>query len=122
MLPDKIRIEKIRAFGYHGVFPQEKANGQNFYVSLTLSLDLSAAGRSDDLKETVNYAEVVARVVEIVSRKPGFNLIEALAEKIAGSILNAFPQVENIEVEIHKPEAPIPASFGDVIVSVSRHR
>lgn len=122
MPDDKIRIEKIRAYGYHGVFPHEKSQGQNFYVSLTLSLDLQAAGKSDDLEQTVNYAAVVARVVEIVSARPGFNLIEALAEKIAASLLCEFPRVDALEVEIHKPEAPIPTPFGDVIVSVSRTR
>lgn len=119
---DKIRIEKIHTFGYHGVFPEEKERGQNFYVSLVLSLDLKAAGTSDDLTKTVNYAEVVARVVEIVSAKPGFNLIETLAEKIAGTLLRDFPLLQNVEVEIHKPEAPIPTPFGDVSVRISRSR
>lgn len=119
---DKIRIEKIRAYGYHGVFPHEKSQGQNFYVSLTLALNLQDAGKSDDLEQTVNYAAAVARVVEIVSARPGFNLIEALAEKIAASLLRDFPRIDTIDVEIHKPEAPIPTPFGDVIVSVSRTR
>lgn len=122
MPQDKIRIEKIHTFGYHGVFTEEKENGQNFYVSLTLFLDLRAAGTSDDLSRTVNYAAVVARVVEIVSAKPGFNLIEALAEKIAGTLLAEFPLLQALDVEIHKPEAPIPMPFGDVIVSISRSR
>lgn len=119
---DKIRIEKIRAYGYHGVFPEEKERGQNFYVSLTLFLDLRPAGTSDDLNKTVNYAAVVSRVVEIVSAKPSFNLIESLAEKIAETLLAEFPLLQALDVEIHKPEAPIPTPFGDVIVSVSRLR
>lgn len=122
MTQDKIRIEKIHAFGYHGVFPEEKERGQNFYVSLTLFLDLRAAGTSDDLSRTVNYATIVTRVVEIVSAKPGFNLIEALAEKIAGTLLTEFPVLQALDVEIHKPEAPIPTPFGNVIVSVFRSR
>lgn len=122
MQPDKIRIEKIHAFGYHGVLPEEKERGQNFYVSLTLSLDLKPAGTSDDLTQTVNYAEVVVRVVEIVSAKPGFNLIEALAEKIAENLLREFDLIQRLDVAIHKPEAPIPAPFGDVVVCISRTR
>lgn len=120
MPSDKIRIEKIHAFGYHGVFPEEKENGQNFYITLTLSLDLKPAGISDELAKTVNYAAVIARVVEIVSAKPGFNLIEALAEKIAGTLLAEFPLLKSIDVEIHKPEAPIPTPFGDISVRISR--
>lgn len=120
MPSDKIRIEKIHAFGYHGVLPEEKERGQNFYITLTLSLDLKAAGTSDDLTRTINYADVVARVVAIVSAKPGFNLIEALAEKIAATLLTEFDLLQNIEVEIHKPEAPIPTPFGDVAVCISR--
>lgn len=120
MPSDKIRIEKIHTFGYHGVFPEEKENGQNFYITLTLSLDLKPAGTSDELAKTVNYAAVIARVVEIVSAKPGFNLIEALAEKIAGTLLAEFPLLKSIDVEIHKPEAPIPTPFGDISVRISR--
>lgn len=120
MPSDKIRIEKIHTFGYHGVLPEEKERGQNFYVTLTLSLDLKPAGTSDDLTRTINYADVVARVVAIVSAKPGFNLIEALAEKIAATLLTEFDLLQNIEVEIHKPEAPIPTPFGDVAVCISR--
>lgn len=120
MPTDKIRIEKIHVFGYHGVLPEEKERGQNFYVTLTLSLDLKPAGTSDDLTRTINYADVVARVVAIVSAKPGFNLIEALAEKIAATLLTEFDLLQNIEVEIHKPEAPIPTPFGDVAVCISR--
>lgn len=120
MPSDKIRIEKIHTFGYHGVLPEEKENGQNFYITLTLSLDLKPAGTSDELAKTVNYAAVIARVVEIVSAKPGFNLIEALAEKIAGTLLTEFPLLKSIDVEIHKPEAPIPTPFGDISVRISR--
>lgn len=119
---DKIRIEKIQAFGYHGVLPEENLRGQNFFVSLELELDLQAAGTHDDLSLTVNYAEIIADVVALVESKPPVKLIETLAEKIAASLLEKFPRLLAVSVEVHKPEAPIPTPFADLCVAISRKR
>lgn len=122
MTHDKIRIEKIRAFGYHGVLPEENLRGQNFFITLELELDLRAAGTHDDLTQTVNYAEIIAHVVELVEAKPPVKLIETLAEKIAATLLESFPRICRINVEVHKPEAPIPTPFADLCVAISRER
>lgn len=116
---DRIRIEKIRVFGRHGVFPEERERGQDFFVSLELELDLRRAGETDALDETVNYAEIVAAVVAVVSADP-VNLIERLAEKIAGTLLRKFPKLSRVAVEVHKPHAPLPAPVADVSVRIVR--
>lgn len=118
---DRIRVEKIRVFGRHGVFPEERERGQDFFVSLELELDLRRAGETDALDETVNYADVVAAVVAVVSGEP-VNLIERLAEKIAGTLLRNFPKLERVAVEVHKPGAPLPAPVADVSVRILRAR
>ena len=118
---DRIRIEKIRVFGRHGVFPEERERGQDFFVSLELELGLRRAGETDALEETVNYADVVAAVVAVVSGAP-VNLIERLAEKIAGTLLRAFPKLARVAVEVHKPGAPLPAPVADVSVRILRAR
>lgn len=118
---DRIRVEKIRVFGRHGVFPEERELGQDFFVSLELELDLRRAGETDALGETVNYADVVAAVVAVVSGEP-VNLIERLAEKIAGTLLRNFPKLARVAVEVHKPGAPLPAPVADVSVRILRAR
>ncbi len=122
MTSDKIVIKNIRALGFHGVLPQENTSGQFFFVSLEATIDLTLAGKTDDLANTADYAEIIASVKKIVESKPPFKLIEALAEKIAGEILSAFPLIEKIRVEVHKPAAPVEAEVEDLYVSVERVR
>ncbi|MCD8298487.1 MAG: dihydroneopterin aldolase [Opitutae bacterium] len=122
MNSDKIVIKKIRAFGFHGVLPEERASGQPFLVSLEAELDLAPAGTTDDLAKTADYAKIAELTKKIVEQKPPFKLIEALAEKIAAEILRNFPQIKKITVEVHKPCAPIPAEFDDLYVAITRHR
>lgn len=117
---DEIRIEGIAVEAVHGVLPEERRRPQPFRVDATLRRDLSAAGRSDDLAQTVNYAEVAAIAVEVLSGPPR-NLIEALAEEIAGRLLAAFT-VDEVEVRVHKPEAPVGVPFADVSAAVRRYR
>jgi len=115
---DEIRIEGIAVEAIHGVLAEERRRPQPFRVDVTLRRDLSAAGRSDDLSDTVNYAEVAAIAVAVLTGPPR-NLIERLAEEIADRLLNAFA-VDEVEVRVHKPQAPVGVPFGDVSVAVHR--
>ena len=122
MNADVIKISRVRAFGWHGVLASERENGQDFFVSLELETSFAECAAGDDLSKAVNYADVVARVLEIVGARPPFNLIETLAEKIAREILAAFPRVARVSVEVSKPSAPVPADFADISVRISRSR
>jgi dihydroneopterin aldolase len=117
---DTVALTGITAFGYHGVFDFERRDGQPFSVDLVLHLDLRPAGTSDDLTRTAHYGEVAEQVSAIITGRP-FQLIEALAEKIAADILAGFP-VDAVDVTVHKPKAPIQVPFGDVAVTVHRSR
>ena len=117
---DLIRLTGVRAFGHHGVLDHEKRDGQEFVVDVVLSLDLQPAGVSDELARTVNYAEVAADVVAVVTGPPR-DLIETVAEEIAARTLDR-PLVEAVEVTVHKPQAPVGVPFGDVEVVVRRER
>lgn len=119
-MTDRIALHGIAARGHHGVLDFEKADGQRFSVDVTLEVDLRRAGATDDLAHTVNYAEVAADVVALVSGEP-LDLIESLAERIAAAALG-HPLVEAVDVTVHKPEAPVGVPFGDVSVSVRRER
>ncbi|MEW6448830.1 MAG: dihydroneopterin aldolase [Bacillota bacterium] len=115
---DKIFIEGMAFFGRHGVLPAERETGQRFLVDVTLSLDLSPAGCTDDLQKTVDYLEVHKTVEEIVCGG-SFRLLETLAETVAAALLEQFP-VSEVKVRIRKPGAPLPGYFEAVGVEVLR--
>ena len=117
-MTDRILLQGVAARGFHGVLDFEKHEGQTFVVDVTLELDLSEAGRSDDLSTTVSYAEVADDVVRRITG-PGFDLIERLAEVIAADALR-HDRVDAVEVVVHKPEAPVGQPFTDVQVRVRR--
>jgi dihydroneopterin aldolase len=120
MPQDRIRLHNMVFYGYHGVLAAEKEIGQRFVLDLVMYMDLREAGRKDDLKYTVNYAEVYHCVKQQVEEQR-FNLLEALAEAIADQVLLCFP-VQRIEVSVRKPSAPVVGIFDYVEVSIERER
>ncbi len=117
-MPDRIVLQGVSARGNHGVLDFEKRDGQTFVVDVTMTADLSLAGRTDDLAATVNYAEVAADVVARITG-PSFDLIERLAEVIADDVLR-HDLVGSVEVVVHKPQAPVGQPFTDVQVRLER--
>jgi len=117
---DRISLLGVEAVGHHGVLELERLGGQPFVVDVVLELDLSKAGRSDALSDTVSYAEVAGDVMARITGPP-FDLIERLAEVIADDVL-ARPLVAVVEVTVHKPQAPVGHPFTDVQVQVRRER
>lgn len=117
---DYIHLRDVEFYGYHGVLEAEKTLGQRFRVTLKLAVDLKEAGQTDDLNKTVSYAEVYELTKEIVEGKP-YKLIEAVAEKIAQTILSTFMnQVKGVQVEVIKPDPPIPGHYREVAVEITR--
>jgi dihydroneopterin aldolase len=119
-MADRITIRGISGTGHHGVFEHERVNGQPFSVDVTLSLDTSRAGRSDELAQTVDYGVVASDVHALIVGDP-VDLIETLAERIADACLR-WPAVDDVSVTVHKPRAPIEVPFDDVEVSITRRR
>ncbi|MDD2585698.1 MAG: dihydroneopterin aldolase [Syntrophomonadaceae bacterium] len=117
---DKITAKGLKFKGCHGVLTQEKTTPQEFIVDLGMFLDLRAAGLKDDLKLTVNYDEVFHQVENIVEKET-YNLIEALAEKIAAELLARFP-LQAVEVTVYKPDAPVEGDFDYFAVTIKRTR
>ncbi len=117
---DEITLTGVRAFGYHGVYPDERREGQEFVVDLTLHVPTGPAAASDDVADTVHYGELAEKVAAVVTGEP-VNLLERLAQRIADVVL-ADDRVQLVEVTVHKPSAPIPVPFGDVSVTVRRSR
>lgn len=120
MTRDRIALRGLRGHGHHGVYPEEREAGQPFVVDVVLSLDLAPAARSDDVRHTVHYGELAQRVVAIVEGEP-VDLVEALAQRVADTCLS-YDRVEQVEVTVHKPEAPVGVPFEDVSVTIVRTR
>lgn len=103
---DKIVLRDMKFYGYHGVYQEEKEVGQHFIVSVEMFVDLTAAGLSDNLEDTINYAEAYEAIKQIVE-KERYNLIETLGNEIAVMLLRRF-DIPKVKVIIDKPEAPLP--------------
>lgn len=117
---DRIAIQGIRVFAHHGVLASERELGQPFEIDLTLHVDLRAAGRSDRLADTVDYGLVAQRVAHAAASGP-FDLIEAVAERVANASLED-AAVLAVDVVVRKPRAPLPVVADHVRVEIHRER
>ena len=120
-MTDAIFVTGLSLHAYHGVMQHEAKVGQTFKLDLVLEMDLVAACRSDKLADTVGYDQVV----EVASRAfcaKRYRLVEAAAGAVADAILTRFATVSAVRVTVHKPHAPIAATFADVGVTIARSR
>ena len=117
---DRITLTGLRVHANHGVFDFERAAGQEFVIDVSVAVDLAAAASGDDLGRTVHYGELAEAVVAAVERDP-VDLIETVAERVAGVALG-WAAVDEVEVTVHKPQAPISVPFTDVSVTIVRGR
>jgi 7,8-dihydroneopterin aldolase/epimerase/oxygenase len=117
---DRIELIGMEFYGFHGVFAEEQALGQRFTVDAILTYPLQDAGKSDSLDLTVNYADVYARVKEIVEGPPK-KLLESVAESIADALFEQFP-VHAVEIRVVKEHPPIPGVIRQVAVRIQRQR
>ena len=117
---DKIILKGIQFHGYHGVAEAERQLGQKYEIDLELMTDLSAAGKTDDLTHTINYAQVVQLAIEIGTQR-SFQLFEALAETIAVTILTQF-QIDEVRIVVKKLSPPIEPHLSHAGVEIHRKR
>lgn len=120
-MSDRIFIRGIQVHAYHGVFEEENRLGQKFVFDVDYWVDAQPYARADDYSHAVSYSDVHDAVIE-VAKGPTLKLIEALAEKTAQTLLDRFPPIVMVRVELHKPGAPIHGVFSDVGVEVTRRR
>jgi len=115
---DTIEITGIRCYGYTGYLPEEQVLGQWFEVDVTLWLDLSVAGKSDGIEDTLDYRATIETVKKLV-KTAKFALVERLASAIASSILESV-KVTQVRVRLTKPAAPIPDFEGKITIDIVR--
>ncbi len=120
-MSDAIFVRGLVLHAYHGVMQHEAKVGQTFKLDLKLTIDLAEASRSDKLKHTVSYDTAVKAASEAFCARR-YRLVEAAAGAVAAAMLDGFPQVRAVAVTVHKPHAPIAATFDDVGVTVERTR
>jgi 7,8-dihydroneopterin aldolase/epimerase/oxygenase len=118
---DKIFVKGMSFYGYHGLYPEENKLGQRYTVSLTIELDLSKAGETDQMEDSIDYGQIYEITKQIVEGEAK-NLVEAVAEDIAQALLAQFPKMEAITVHVSKPGAPIPGNFETVAVEIHREK
>lgn len=117
---DKILVEQIEFYGYHGASDAEQSVGHRYAVDVELRMDTRPAGRSDDLRDTVNYSSVAKRIVAIGTGEQ-FRLLEALAARLAEAILSEFP-VESVRLRVRKISPPMNVIAATVGVEIERNR
>jgi dihydroneopterin aldolase/2-amino-4-hydroxy-6-hydroxymethyldihydropteridine diphosphokinase len=117
-MTDSIVISGLRELGVHGVLPEEQARPQPFEVDVALQVDLAAAGESDALEDTVDYAAVSEAIGRVVSSER-YHLLERLATRIA-EVCCADPRVVGVSVTVRKPKAPVRAMIDHVAVRIDR--
>jgi len=117
---DELAVTGIECFAHHGVFDFEKRDGQIFVVDLVLGFDTRAAAASDNLDHTVNYGSLALDVKAAVERDP-VDLVETVVQRIADVCL-LDDRVQWARVTLHKPDAPIDATYSDVALTITRTR
>ncbi|MDN5709377.1 dihydroneopterin aldolase [Planococcus citreus] len=116
---DYIHLNEMEFYGYHGVFSEEQKLGQRFRATVTLAVDLKHAGETDELEHTVHYGEAYETCREVIEGEPK-KLVEAVAETIAAELLNQFPLVQGVRVQLIKPDPPIPGHYKSVAIDITR--
>lgn len=117
MNPIEIEIDRLRIYAYHGVMPQERQVGNEFEVTVRLSYPADRAVESDRLEGTLNYAEAI-RVIEQVMAEPS-ELLEHVAGRIQKALTERFPAIAGGSIKVAKMNPPVGARIASVAVTLT---
>ncbi|XP_062199845.1 uncharacterized protein LOC133902247 isoform X2 [Phragmites australis] len=118
---DKLLLRGLQFHGFHGVKQEEKTLGQKFVVDVDAWMDLSTAGETDSMFDTVSYTDIY-RIVKDVVEGPSRNLLESVAHQIASSTLLNFPQISAVRVKVGKPHVAVQGIIDYLGVEILRYR
>ena len=118
---DSINIKGLEVFAHHGVYREENVLGQKFVVDVSMQVSTQEAGRSDDIRKSVNYGSVCDGIQKVMKNR-NYKLIETVAEEIADMILLTYDDVRGVNVTVKKPWAPVMVHVDTVSVSISRKK
>ena len=115
----QIIINNLNVFGYHGVYEQEKSNGQNFLVNIVADTSFEKAQKTDDLSNTIDYGTMCIFIKKFFEDK-AYDLLEKAANELALEIIYTFTEINTLRLEILKPDASINAEFDSVGVRIKK--
>ena len=119
---DKIYLNNLQFYANHGLLAEETVLGQRFNVDAVLAVDLAPAGQSDDMYDSVSYADVYTVIEDVVVHEAPTKLLERLAHKLAMRILGDFPLVEEVTIKVVKPDPHIRGIYDSVAIEIQRDR
>ncbi|HEU5078145.1 MAG TPA: dihydroneopterin aldolase [Opitutaceae bacterium] len=117
----KIFLKNAVFYGHHGDLPEERTLGQRFILDLTLTVDLTLSAKTDQLKDTVDYVGIYELCREVIERER-FNLLEALASRLADRILAVNTRVSQVDIVVKKPAVPLRGAVDYVSVELIKTR
>lgn len=118
---DKIIIKGLRVFARHGVNEEETVFGQHFVLDIEAQADLTRAGLTDELDDTVSYAQIIKTARRVMTEQND-KLLERAARRVADALLAEFDRIESVKIRLMKPDAPIKAEFDYVAIETERTR
>jgi 7,8-dihydroneopterin aldolase/epimerase/oxygenase len=117
---DRIILENIDLYAFHGHIPEEQKIGSNFRVNLSIEADIEKAGRSDQLKDTFDYRQAYQIIKEEMEIKS--SLLEHVAERIVNRLFHASEKVKTVKIRISKLNPPFGGNVKAVAVELKRNR
>ncbi len=118
---DKISVKGLEIYAYHGVFDEEKRKGQNFILDIDAFVDISKACESDDVNDTVSYAQIIEETVRVFTQSK-YNLLERASQQVARALFDRFDKIKSLRILLMKPDAPIDADFEYTGIEIYRNR
>lgn len=118
---DKIILNDLRFYGYHGALPEENVLGQEYITSVTLEVDTRTAGETDELNQTIDYRKAITVIREVVTG-PSLKLIETITHRIACRLLEELPMARAVTVRLSKPRPPVGVDLSGVTIEIRRER
>jgi dihydroneopterin aldolase len=119
MPTDLIRLERLRVVAIVGVLQSEREIAQPLECDLYIHVDLTAAGMSDDLNDTVNYAEIADAAVETMRTSKAL-LLERMAAQVVDAVLAVDERIEAVSMSLRKLRPPVPHDLATSSVSITR--
>ena len=119
-MSDRILLHEMAFYAYHGLNPEEQAEGQVFVVNVTVEAELHRAGHTDEIEDSLDYRELYARVRQVMTEER-YRLLEAVAEAVAHRLLE-IERVQAVTVQVRKPHVKLGGPLAYAGVEVTRRK
>ncbi len=118
---NEIKIDKIKFKANHGVFEFEKENGQYFYLSINIKTNFEETLFDDNLNNTIHYGYISEDAIKFLQENT-FDLIETAIYRLSDFLFLKYNQIDELELEIFKPNAPVELDFKNISVKIKHKK